>query len=112
MSSGDVKKYFETMFFNCYFPKEFFSDGPPPSLSTVSDPLRNRTLKGIAPGVIIKRTTGSDLDTEIWVEDSPSVLIPRREEWGDPNNSVKEIERRLNEALSDGGYTGIRPPVV
>lgn len=114
MPSAEVKEYFETMFFNCYFPAKFFPDGPPPSLSTVSDLYRDRILKGITPSVITKRTTGAERGMEIWIEDEPSVLIPRREKWGDPNNSVKEIDRRLDldEALSDGTNTDIKLPVV
>ena len=112
MPSPGVKEYFETMFFNCYFPAKFFPDGPPPNLRTVSDPYRDRILKGIAPSIVTKRTTGTERGMVIWIEDEPSVLISRREKWGDPNNTVMEIKRRLDEALSDGTNTDIKLPVV
>ena len=112
MPGSEVKDYFESMFFNCYFSEEYFPEGPPPSLRTVSDPHRDRILRGISPSVVTKRTTGRERGMEIWVEGNPSVLISRREKWGDSNNTVKEIERRLDEAFSDGTNTDIKPPVV
>lgn len=111
MPSSEVKDYFESMFFNCYFSEKYFPEGPPPSLRTVNDSYRDRILKGIAPSVITKRTTG--MGREIWIEDIPSSLIARREKWGDLNNTVEELERIIYEKSKTTDIAdNIKHPVV
>ena len=94
LSPCEIKDYFESMFFSCYFPQEAFPDGPPPSLNTTKNPYRERILKGIGPAVIVKKTRDTERTMEIWIEDEPTFSLVKRKGWGDLNNTRENLIKR------------------
>lgn len=93
LSPGEVKKYFEDLCFETWFPKNLWPDGPPPPMfNTTRNPARTRIVKGTTPGPVVTRT--KDDEVEVWVEDTPTTLIGRRKQFGDLQNTVDNLMKR------------------